>query len=83
MQPDERVGVIKDRDGHFVNVRQTKGGYYYTIYSGITTGFTFYDEASELTMKNDLKVLKALNEGFRSEYINYHDIPEGVRIHSN
>jgi hypothetical protein len=75
--PDEFVWVIRDRRGHYVNVRKLKKGHYYTTYDGVTTGFAFYN--NEETIRRDLELL---GMGFYSEYINLRSIPNGVRIHS-
>ncbi|MCE5220169.1 MAG: hypothetical protein LLF98_02580 [Clostridium sp.] len=75
---NKQVGVIRNQDGYFVNMRQIKGGHYYTLYNGITTGFTFYE--NKKTMDNDLKIL---GEGFYTEYISLKDIPDGIRISTN
>jgi len=78
---DERVYVIRNSEGYFVNVRETKQGYYHTLYSGIPLSgkgsFKYY--TNEDTVK---KYLKMLGKGFYSEYINMGDIPEGVRIYT-
>ncbi len=75
---NEKVGVIKNKDGHFVNVKQTDQGHYCTFYTGISKigSLTFY--SSKERMEEDLEIL---GEGFRAEYIYIKDIPEGVRVY--
>ena len=70
MQPDERVGVIKDRDGHFVNPK------YQSLFTGLCTGFTGYTNEDALK-----KHLEMLGEGYYAEYINIREIPDGERVY--
>ena len=73
--PNRQEWVIKNQDGHFINVRRIKKGYYYTRYTGVTTGFASYE--NEETMRKDLEML---GEGFRAEYIKLNEIPDGIRV---
>lgn len=72
----DQCWVIRNADGYYVNVRGTKKGYFYTLYTGLTSGFTFY--TSKKKMEDDLGLL---GEGFYYQYINLNNIGDGERIH--
>jgi len=76
------IYVIRDEEGNFICAREIKKGYYYTTYTGITTGFTYY--TGDVGKKTAEEKLKKLNEQFKCnfilDYIDLQDIPDGIRI---
>jgi hypothetical protein len=54
------------------------------VYTGRTTGFTFYNEHSKLTVKQELKVLNDLGNSFYLESVDdVKDIPKGELVIKN
>jgi hypothetical protein len=77
------VYVIRDREGNYISPKQTKKGWYFLIYSGRTTGFTFYNENGKLTVKQELKALNDLGNNFYLDSVEFDSIPKGELIVKN
>lgn len=67
---NDHVWVIRNQDGLFVNPK------YRSFYTGMTTGFTFYE--SKKSLRDDFS---KLGKGYYLEYISFKKIPDGERVY--
>lgn len=77
MKNNQKIYVIRDREGNFIAPIEIKKGYYYSIYTGIASGFIYYNKKQ--TAEEKLKLLnKQFKYNFILDYINLRDIPNGI-----
>ncbi len=69
---DERVWVIKNSEGYYVNPK------FKALFSGLCSGFIFYDKDKEETIQKDLDMLGV---GYHSEQVNLNEVADGVRVY--
>lgn len=73
-----RIYTIRNQDGNYISPKQTKNGWYFLIYSGRTTGFTFYNEQSKFIALNELNELNKFGNNFFLDSVdNIKIIPKG------
>lgn len=70
--------VIKDENGNYVSPRENRKKWYFVLFSGITSGFTFYSNVD--TAKKEMGKLNSLGHGFSLEYVEFKSIPNGKCI---
>lgn len=64
--------VIKNEQGYYVNAN------FGAMFTGIATGFIFYDADKKETMQKDLE---RLGEGYYCEQVNLNEVPDGKRVY--
>ena len=74
------VYVIKDEDGNYVSPRKKDRKYYFVLFSGIVSGFSFYINADIANSK--INKFNGLGNNFRLEYVDLKSIPRGKRVYT-